>query len=199
MRTITKTFEVFKLNELSKDIQEQAYNKWLENFDYTWSFDNIGTLEEFSKVFNIKVYNWEYDEHSYSYLYNFKRDEDEQLSGMRLYKFILNNFWSDLFGRRVFHLKNDYFGKTRKSKILYERKSCGLTGYCMDDDIMDPIYEFLKKPSKDFTFRDLIESCLDSFFSACKEDFRYSCSEEKFRLECEENDVEFLENGEVYN
>lgn len=193
MRTITETFEVFKLNELSAKSQETAYERWLNNFEYFWADENRSTLDEFCKLFDVRVYDWEYG-CNYNYRFDITNEDAEELCGLRLWKFLMNNFWNFLYERKVFSTGN----KKRKSKILYEKNSCFLTGYCMDDTILSPVYDFLEKPCE-LNYRELIDSCLDNFFSACNQDYEYEISRENFETECSENGWEFFSNGKLYN
>lgn len=61
MRTITKTYNIFLLAELSTAARETAYSEWLSTFEYPWSSDNRNTLDAFERIFNIKVTDWSYD------------------------------------------------------------------------------------------------------------------------------------------
>lgn len=60
MRTITKTYDIFPLAELSATARETAYTEWLRTFEYSWSCDNRNTLDAFESIFNIKVTDWGY-------------------------------------------------------------------------------------------------------------------------------------------
>ncbi len=102
-----------------------------------------------------------------------------------------------LFKPKTYYL-NGNFKKQRKSRVFTDN-SCVLTGYCADEDILKPIYDFLKSPDKDTTLYDLMDKCLDNFFKSCRDDMEYQCSEECFKESCVANDYEFYENGRIYN
>ena len=198
MRTITKTYNIFLLAELSTAARETAYSEWLSTFEYPWSSDNRNTLDAFERIFNIKVTDWSYDTCKYSYRFTSQYSaEEEELSGIRLLKYLVNNYWHTLFKPRTYYLKGN-FKKQRKSRVLTD-SSCVLTGYCADEDILKPIYHFLNSPDTDTTLYDLMDKCLDSFFKSCRDDMEYQCSEECFEESCEANKYEFLENGKMYN
>ena len=55
MRTITRTYDLFQLAELSAAARDTAYNEWLRTFEYGWESDNRNTLEAFESVFKVKV------------------------------------------------------------------------------------------------------------------------------------------------
>lgn len=65
------------------------------------------------------------------------------------------------------------------------------TGFYLDDVILGPA----KQPTEGKVFGDVIEECLEAFFSACCEDVKYTQSQEYFADFAENNEFEFYENG----
>lgn len=65
------------------------------------------------------------------------------------------------------------------------------TGFYLDDVILGPA----KQPTEGKVFGNVIEECLEAFFSACREDVRYTQSQEYFAEFAENNEFEFYENG----
>ena len=196
MQTVTKTFNVYHFNELSDRAKDTAYYQWVSNADYD-SNCNMDTLKEFERLFNVKAYDWRYDECMYNYHFRTSYDNGiDELSGERLYKFIINNYYGYLFKSKTYYSED--YNKSRKSRISIQKNSM-LAGLYADDEILGPIYAFLKKPDKNTTFYDLINKCLDSFFDYCKKDYEWSISEERFDEECREMGHLFYENGEMYN
>ncbi len=53
MRTETRKYEVYKVDELSDKAKENAYWKWLKGFEYDAS-DNRATLKAFEEIFKVK-------------------------------------------------------------------------------------------------------------------------------------------------
>ena len=196
MRTITRTFNVFQVTELSEKAFNKSYNKWLESFDYLWDKENRRTLDVFEDWFNVNVYQWEYDTINYNYRFQLEcADELEELSGIRLYKYLVNTYWNYLFKKKIYYNRNGL--KKRTSNIFYNHE-CVMTGYIMDDVILKPIYDFLQRPDNS-TYYELIDRCLNAFFSACSEDMENMESERYFKEECNANGWEFLENGEMFS
>lgn len=191
MRTITRTYDIFPLEELSAKARATAYHEWLKDFEYPWSCDNHNTLDAFEHIFNIKVTNWSYDACGYNYRFtSHYSGEEEELNGIRLLKYIVNNYWHILFKPKTYYLKGNY-KKQRKSRVFTDN-CCVLTGYCIDDDILQPVYDFLKFPDTRTTLYDLMDRCLDNFFKSCCDDMEYQCSEENFEESCEANGYEFF-------
>lgn len=65
------------------------------------------------------------------------------------------------------------------------------TGFYLDDVILGPA----KQPTEGKVFGNVIEECLEAFFSACYEDVKYTQSQEYFAEFAESNEFEFYENG----
>lgn len=65
------------------------------------------------------------------------------------------------------------------------------TGFYLDDVILGPA----KQPTEGKVFGNVIEECLEAFFSACCEDVKYTQSQEYFAEFAESNEFEFYENG----
>lgn len=196
MRTITK--EVFTINELSDSAKEKAHYDHCSNDSYAWAGDNEAVLKEFTKIFPVKITKWEYGNQNYIN-FNFTDDEDiENLSGIRLLKYLHNNYYNELFKGKYFskgnYIDGKYYYKSRHSKVIMSN-SCVLTGYCIDDDILEPIYKFLKNPCKHTTFNDLLYDCLQSWVYACRNDFEAYYSMESFEETAEINNWEYYEDG----
>jgi len=204
MKTVQVT--LFNVNELDESAKELAYQKFCNSEEYFWTEENKDTLYKFEEIFPIKIKNWEYG-FCNSYI-NFKfdayynEDEIKELSGVRLLKYIINNYYDFLYSAKTFTKSSIYLvgkdQKQRKSKIIYQENNCQLTGYYMDSVILQPIYDFLKKPNKYVTFEDLMNNCLQSWLSACCKDYKHAYSEEAFIEDCEINERLYFESGELY-
>jgi hypothetical protein len=198
MRTETRTYNVYKVDELSFTAKENAYNRWLAGYEYPWQSENMATLKAFEGIFNIRVYDWRYDGCTcyYRFTSNYS-EEEEELCGVRLLKFIVNNYWHSLFKPKTYWHGKD-FNKQRRSRISVT-EDCVLTGYCADMDILKPIYDFLKAPDKHTNLHDLMDECIGSFFRFCSRDVEDCTDEEAFEHDCEANGYEFLSDGTLFN
>ena len=67
----------------------------------------------------------------------------------------------------------------------------------MDQEILQPIYDFLKAPDNT-TLYELMDRCLDNFFKACRDNMKHQLSEEAFAEFCEDNNYEFLYDGTLF-
>jgi hypothetical protein len=184
---------VYKFDELSGDAKEKAL-EWARETDYPWLDENKNSLDEFEKIFPVSVGRWEYGGCCWSYI-NFSmtcEDEISELSGLRLAKYLWNNYSDELYTRKRYSKG----AKFRYSRIILEA-DCVLTGYYMDEVILEPIYDFLKKPDGR-TFQRLMKDCLDSWVSACNKDFEAYYDNESMEDFIRANEYEFDESGRFY-
>ena len=138
---------------------------------------------------NRYFYNWTHENYR-------SKQEDciDGLSGWRLMAYLINHHWNDLYTPKYFWKGT----KGRKSRIFVDI-CCPLTGYYIDNDILDPIYKFLKSPIGNVTFDNLMNKCLDSFFRACRDDMENTQTLEYFMEESNTNGWEYLSDGKLFN
>jgi hypothetical protein len=198
---VVKT-EVFKFEELTEEGKEKAIQNWREDTsEYFWQDENKAGLDEFESAFPISVKEWEYSPYSHSStIFDLKVDGDiEELTGLRLAKWVINNHWSDLYSGK-------YYGKLigvypnakhvkRHSKVIFDPALP--TGHCIDADIRQPIYDFLKKPDGR-NLCDIMEECLDAWISSGIADCEYQDSDEYIAETITANDYEFTADGKIY-
>lgn len=197
MRTETRTYTVYSINELTQQAQSKAHYKWLESVDYSYSDDNRATLTKFLDTFFITCNHFEYDGSHYNYHFTTKlKDGLEELSGQRLATYLYNNFSNVLFPPKKYWSTKEK--KKRESHVLKDN-CCVLTGYYLDDTILQPLYDFLQKPNPKNTFLELLDMCLDHFFRACRDDVFYCESFDFFVEESTANDWEYFQNGTLFN
>lgn len=217
MKEITIT--AFSVEELSEKAREKAYYKWLENHEYFWGDDNKASLEAFEREFPIKISTWNYGGRGAGVSWSFTEDDAiEELSGHRLATYLWNNYQHVLYKRKYrnsFRRKEkinhrmvrqelnkdrntgeEYYWTTVTSNIFVENYNCPLTGYYIDNSLLDPMWKFMEKPDSS-TFHDLIEECLGSWVKDCESDYEHSASEESFIEDCAANDWMFDKQGRI--
>ena len=172
MRTITTQTDVYKFEELSDTAKENAIREYRNSEHYhSFYFDEITeSVKAVIELFNLKT-GREYTDLRTSHI----DDCILELSGARLYAYLVNNYGHKLFkpsyirtidGRK--NLSKLYFCKYFTNKQgetftqIYSKWKpftgcCTLTGVCYDNDILQPVYDFLKKPTAKTTFQDLID------------------------------------------
>lgn len=176
-----KTIEInaYEFSELNDEAKKTAYNTWLSNHEYFYFDENDNTLKEFCRFFDITVNHYEYD--TVISDYSMKTDyHNEELSVYEQLKILESNYEN---------MKNNarYGGS----------KSCELTGYYMDEVILQPVRTIIENKGAFSSYYDTMETCLDDFFEACVSDYEYSSSLEFFKEECSYLDLYFTENGKL--
>jgi len=167
MQTIT--LELFKFNELSEKAQQVAIDNYRYNGNHCGDVGEIiDSVKAASVLFNLKIGR------QYSDISTCHIDDDVlELKGVRAYKYLLNNYGGELFKREYikhydshkfmsqFYCERKTYKNGYKSTFVYSKykktNSCVLTGFCYDDDILRPIYDFLAKPCKYTTIQDIFE------------------------------------------
>jgi len=200
MRTITKN--IYSFSELSEEAREKALQSWIDDFKFEDFFldDQKNTFKMFCQVFNASWESWDiyggvnYDLSDY-------REEVKALSGIRLIKYVWNNFKKDLYKGKYYSKyisQNPFKYIHRYSKIILNRE-CVLTGFCFDDDILQPIYGVIdgKKINSNYNFADMIEDCMKEFIKSCESEMEYMSTQEYYSEHCEANQYEFYESGET--
>lgn len=196
MRTIEITAYTF--NELNEDAKQTALDNFSNDLSIELSHQELeNSIEQFHKVFGTKSGYRSWLDLSKGHI----DDDILDLSGLRLLKYLINNFWGDLF-------KPKYYSKWRKgsetenrpqlvkrySKVQFEA-NCVLSGVCYDNDILEPIYNFLKNPEPEITFERLLNKCENCFtvvYNSIEEDLN---SDEQKAETIQANELEFDEEG----
>jgi hypothetical protein len=216
MKTIT--VNLYKFSELSEDAKEKAINYFREsnNNDQPWFIDDANnTFESFAKLFSINWQSIDYEQ-PYRNEYSIKLDDQIiQLSGQRLATYIWNNYKRDLFKGKYYHsqsfskinhpvkhkrVKSQTFKSGNVFNAYYSaiqlEHSCVLTGVCYDEDILQPIYDFLDKPT-DIDFETLLNDCIYSLCHSISSEIEYQQSDEAITEDIEVNDYDFDINGNL--
>lgn len=219
-----KTLEItlYSFNELNDKAKDKAINDYLHyaNTSYIY-YEAENTIKEFCNVFNVSYKN-NYFEYTRNNYFDFQINSDSNimnLTGLRLRKYILNNFSYILFKpkyikslkedkKRVYHTriktktyKNGNILNTYYSAINTEN-DYNLTGVCYDYDILKPIYEFLEykdvKRYKYIDYEDLISECFYNLEKVIKAEEEYLMSEPYIIEFFKENEYLFNQEGGIY-
>jgi hypothetical protein len=218
MRTIRT--RIYKFEELNKEAQEIAIENYRNNnltFDFIYS-DAESTVNAFCDAFGVKSGSMSWLDCNTSNI----DDDILQLTGLRLRKYILNNFGDTLYKRKYLKIGSNSktlkpFHRMRKqteikngsnkglfysvyySNICKVAKNCNLTGMCYDDDMMEPIYDFLELRTFGSTnFEYLLKECFDAMRSTLQKEEDYMYTDEYISEEIEANDYEFTEEGKIF-
>jgi hypothetical protein len=203
----TKTINVYSFDELSNSAKSKAIDNWRNN-NYEsgsfWASENRQSMEKFAELFPIKIIDWSYGGRGEGVYFRFTDDYNlGEMSGLRLAKFIWNNYKSDIYTYKYYSICNGrkncvgIGSKSRHSKIQLEEFGCPFTGFYMDNEILAPLFDFMRKPSKNTTFKDLLDECFEAWIKACNDDTESQNSDESITETIQANEYEFDESGNL--
>jgi hypothetical protein len=197
--------EIYKFDELPSGTQDRLVRRCAEIHANDWEHEYRDTLKKLEELFGVKCKDWSVDGWSHDYYlyvdystyFHFSledaaecnREEDNEseywylsLKGNRA----MGKCWTK-WEREVVRGNWHYVGKhSRYSRVVFSGLhdgSCPLTGFCADNDALDPLWDMMEgKHIKDgMTIAEMIDACFESFFTSWEKDIRYHQSEEYFR------------------
>lgn len=194
--------KLYHFDELSEDAKKVVRDRERERIQQwgidAWDSEHKETLKKFCEIFNVKVYDWEVSDYNHDYRFKFTQDfydiSADKVTGRYLLRF-LNSIYYDIRSRKYFSCGQHYDenGKFhyshRHSRIMWEEYNCPLTGVCYDNDILDPIWKWHKKPNFGISLYELVDDCLESFFSTWQNECEYCGSDEYVEQELIESGV----------
>lgn len=186
------TCKLYRFEELSdevrkKIVEEKTWDVANDVMDF-FGDDYQGTLEQFEKFMGIKVrYNVDYCTYDYSFSFTSEpldNLDEEEICGKLLRRWLNREFIPYVLSPKKYYKysagwngEKHCWNKQRFSKIqIQDWKDCPLTGVCYDYNILGPVFETLSKPIPEyFSLNDLINDCLESFFSTWHGEYEYWC------------------------
>jgi len=179
MKTIK--IELYNLEELEESAQQKAYEDHMRYFEYFGHDDNVASLNAFCDLFNIEVTKFEYGSQNfidaeYSDTRILSGTENwyyqPEMEGVRFWKFLNNNdVLPDLSG------------------------NCPFTGVWIDEELLDPLREFIKRPNLHQEWGELLRECLECWIQACRVDYECAISVEMFIESSQVNEWTYEANG----
>ena len=210
-----KTYKInlYSFDELSESSKRVVIDKEREsqyNFAYlsmeSDAEERISTLNKFCELFNI-TYRIDYDHQHRFISWDFQYSGDEEL-GERVGKYVwryLNNHYYAIRKHKYFikqrYDKNGKFDyKIRYSKVMWIEGDCPFTGMCYDEDILQPIFDWYRKPNMNISIHDLLQECFDNFMRCWESEDDYRMSDEHLEDMISANwcDKLFYSNGEEF-
>lgn len=144
------TLKLYPFHELAEDIQQGIINQEVDKRqNEPWpdflEDDRNQSFEKFLQIFGAKVLRRAED---YTDITPYNDDNVMELEGIRLYKYLVNNFHDCIFYEKKYYSKDRWKdgAKVRRSIIFYKETCCPFTGICYDEDLLDPFRAFLKSP-----------------------------------------------------
>lgn len=205
-----KTIKLYEFSELSEEAKETAIEDFRNSGwnEYMDGDDNRKSLEEFIKIFPVKVRDWSYGGSRQDGIEFSITEESEDilnLSGLRLSKYLWNNYKNQIYKGKYYSRMIKLEGATeppyykykyRHSKCILEQNA-NLTGFHMDFALLQPIYTAIDSPNN-ATFEDLLSECLNNWVKVCTEDAEDQNSDESIQNLIEANEYSFTAKGKLY-
>lgn len=218
MRTVTK--EVYSFDELNEDAKQTAIDYYRNNWvcsDYIYD-EAHETVKKFHEIFGTSEGRRSWLEVSTDSIDN----NVLELKGLRLQKYIWNNYAQYLYKGKYYNYKGNtseklihkriesiyypnrqYWGNYYYSAITKDN-SCTLTGVCCDYSLLQPIYDFLdnyrSKPNyhNNLDFETLINDCFASLEKDLQSEEESLSEDENIIESIEANEYEWNEDGTPY-
>lgn len=193
---IIKLYKIDELPEKGKKIALQYFRDGNAENGYQWDTENEKSLYSFLDLFESRIVKHYIVKHSNSNL--------GSLSGLALHKYLWNKFEDKIFHPKQYWICNGHRNavgtnsKKRESKI-FKDSSCPLTGYYMDNVLLDLIIEFMHKPSGFVDFNSLLTQCVDKYRAAVEKDREFQDSEEQIIELANANNYEFTVDGKIFH
>ena len=191
------TITTYSFNELSDDAKTLALSNAAQDefLGERVLQESLESLKGFADFYNL---NLDYSFGIFPDRGEFIRatidnDELSELSGVRLYKYLENNY-STYY--KTVKDSSELINNPQKPKKTLAGE-CPFTGVCYDENLLDEMRNFMKKPDER-TFQDLINDCTDSFMTDIHKEGEYLSSDEALIENIEANEVEFYESGQTY-
>lgn len=166
---------MYRIEELSETARERAWLVWMESQEYPWSDENRRSLKAFSDLFGVSVRDWSYGGGNPHISYHVPDWDLYQLQGVRLWKYLAKQYELDI------------------------KQVCPFTGYYIDEVLLKPIRQFLRRPDTNTTMEDLVHEALWNWVYECDRDHEWYYSYERFLDEAAELGLLFAEDGSEWD
>lgn len=174
-----KQINVYTFEELSDEAKQKAIETYRNSeHGFFWQNEWQDSLDAFCKEFGLDWKSWDIYQ---GIEMQQGADEFPDVYGSKL-KWHLNRF----------HLKK----KNEHGRKMLDGH-CYFTGFCGDEDILDPIRKFMKDKKATDTFHDLMYACLQSWLSAVRADYESQQEDDYIKEHLIVNDYTFFENGNI--
>lgn len=209
MRTETITREIFTFEELSPEAQAKAIQDYRgKGIDTAHNWDEARqSVSAFCDLFDCKT-----GRDSWLDIIAHDSETRHDLTGQRLRTYLINNYPSAFYERKYrnsFHRAEKPTTPHRMRQVkpwsrggywvtlrsnFETESSCPFTGVCYDEDLLQPLKEFIKQPDGR-TFEQLVSEAGESLRISLESEDDYRNSDEGIAEDIQAQDLEFLEDG----
>lgn len=195
MRTVT--INLFSFDELSESAKQKALNHFRENNYYSDFSDMVNTIEKIAEKCNFHC-EWLNNNEIDYYIEDYYWEEIENLKGKRAFAYVMNNYISPNMINKTYRLKNNYYSKSRKSKLFKTINDCCFTGYAVDCCFFEAFKEWKNKFNNNTTVGEFIILLSKKLNKEWEAEIDYVNSDEFIEEVMTYNGYEFLEDGTLY-
>lgn len=194
--TVTKTYKVYKFDELSEEAKEKFISEEREFEAKTNLEELVDCMKSAMDTMGIRVKDYSIDIDGSGYI-DLSADCDD-LEGVRAYKYIVNNFFDSVDKKKLFYKE---WEKCRRSNLDRNNwmDNCPFTGWCYDCAVKDAWDVFCAelKSGGCPSVSDFLDELESHYLDEQNKEY-YSFDEDDARDIAEANDYEFLEDGTIY-
>ena len=170
-----ETLTIYRLNELPTEIQTCVLDSLRAEPDvWGWQYEWWQSAQAFTKTAPVCIVWADFDRALAEWRWD-GDDDLRDLSGIRAWKWLINNGWFDWARRN-------------------SDGECLLTGFCGDCPLSDPIRQFEHAPD-DRTLEQIFGDCIQAWITYAHRDLEASYTDEALMEWVEANDMMFLADG----
>lgn len=195
---------IYKFDELTEEAKEAA-RQWVRDTNnengYFWADEALESIKKGLQAFNCSLDNYsiQWDNTNQSSLKIGTPENAEELTGLRLRTWLINNADTGTLTTAKPYGKYEKraSGKwryDRYSKILKEESSCPFTGVCYDESFLDPIRKFIQAPDSS-TLAELMDSAAFAVLKDVESEIEYQDTDTAIDETIQDKGYEFTENG----
>lgn len=203
MRTETTTITIYKFDELSEKAKEKVISEERE-FEMEINRDElIDCMKSAMNEMGIAIKDYSIGIDGSGYINLSVDDDAEELEGVRAYKWIVNNCFSDVDKKKMYWQKNVDIRSCKSLTSSIESKdwmdNCPFSGWCYDfavKEAWDSWCNDLRK-GKSPSIRDFLDELEWAYLKELSDEYD-GFDEAEARDIAEANGYEFLEDGTIY-
>ena len=167
---LIKEVKTYKLSELSDEVQTEVISNWRCNDEFYNGNEIVENLKSFCDAFNLTLKDYSLGDRGENISITYHNNDIENVNGIRLWKYLNNNYSSEL-------------------KEASDNECCF---------IANPILDFMKRPIKDYSFRDLLDDFCRNTIKVYNDELEYWYSDEAVKEDIERNDHDFTAQGKIF-
>lgn len=201
MRTVIEAIktDVYKFDELSDEAKERFIDEQRESEAEITLDEVVDCMKDAMEKMGISIKDYSIDVNGSGYID--LDDDNDELEGIRAYKYIVNNFFDGVEKRKVVYKD---LGKRCTSRISHlERKdwmdNCPFSGWCYDFAVKDAWESWCNdlREGKSPSVRDFLDELEWAYLKELSDEY-YGFTDNDARDYAEGNGYEFLEDGTIY-